>query len=680
MTVGIATDIAHPLGFLAGAVVYGLLLVMVLGGTERAPFAAGGAKRPRLDRMRLPLAIALLGLCWNLASLASVLVAELEGAAEPALLSWIAIAALGGLPAVAMHAVWQTTASQNKRPVGLLTAAGYGLGAVAALWNGLAAAAAGLLPAAGAWWLLTGGYLLLFLGLLAATKRTLAGHGGLLVVFLAVCSVMALPLSHHPDDRLPWWLDFLGHHASLPVAVAVLYGDYRFAFVDRFVTRALSFLLLVGISIGLYVLAVLPWLGSGPVSPALSALIIALWVVTALAYPWVHRQVRWVFDALVLHRPDYHELRRRLLDRLDEHGTPDAVLGELCQSLQQALRSREVRWERVAEIPPLPGLSDDRRGTAEAAGGPRRVEAAEPAQTADGGLAIAVPTLEAPRWCVTIAPRADGHRFLSEEWRLVESAALIAARRIDALRTSHERCEIALREQEMQKLTTEAELRALRAQVNPHFLFNALNTIGYLIDTAPARAAGTLRDLTHLLRSILRRMEGNFTTLGEEIDLIRSYLDIEQARFEERLSVRIEVPHELTRLQVPALVLQPLVENAVKHGIQPAVGGGSIRITARQVPDVLRHGRTEGAPGLLCIEIRDTGVGASDGALQAGRRQGIGLANVEHRLRCLYGARAALSVASEPGAGTTVEVRLPAADALVGPLAAPVPAASRGRS
>jgi two-component system, LytTR family, sensor kinase len=397
-----------------------------------------------------------------------------------------------------------------------------------------------------------------------------------------------------------------------------------------------------------------------------------------MAYPWLYRQVTWGLDVWLLRRPDYQEFRRQLVQRMGQKDTQKGVLAELCLSVRQALRSTDVSWRLLADIPAVPRLSGDRLllGTT----GPEGREVPRLHLTTEGELSVVVPTLEAPRVVMTIAARVDGYRFLSEEVLFVEDAAWIAARRIDALRTTHERCEVALREQEMQKLTTEAELRALRAQVNPHFLFNALNTIGYLIDTAPERATDTLKDLTSLMRGILRRMEGNFTTLGEEIDLIRSYLDIEQARFEERLSVRIDVPNELVQLQVPALVLQPLVENAVKHGIQPALNGGAIRVTARQVAEVPRHGLNGHTHAQLSLEISDTGVGVSAETLKTGRREGIGLANVEHRLQCLYGCRASLTIATEPGAGTTVELRLPLDDTSVESRVSVVSTGAEGRS
>lgn len=468
MSGGMAADIAHLRGFLTGAALYALLLVMVRANAGSIRSAAGEMELAWRERACLPLYIAVLGLFWNLVSLASMLVGEITTVIEPALLSVLAISALGGLPAVTIHSVWQVTAGGITRRLGLLVFAGYGLSVAVALWNGLALISGDPVPDVGAWRMLTIAFLVLFFALLLAMKPMLVGHSGLVLALLAFSSVVALPLSHHVSGSLPWWSDFLGHHASLPVAVAMLYQDYRFVFVDRFMKRAFPFPLLVGTSCGLYVAVVLPFIEGGThgtISPVLSGLIITLWVATAVVYPWARQKVTWVLDTLVLFRPDYGELRDHLAQRMNEHDTLEGVLGELCQGLQKALRSREVRWERTAYIPVLPSLSETHLGTAETTGSPWRGEAAASVQTNDAGLTMVVSTLEVPRCVVAIAPRTDGHRFLSEEWLLVEAAAVIAARRIDVLRTSHEGCEIAFREQEMQKLTTKPELRALRAQV-----------------------------------------------------------------------------------------------------------------------------------------------------------------------------------------------------------------------
>ena len=252
---------------------------------------------------------------------------------------------------------------------------------------------------------------------------------------------------------------------------------------------------------------------------------------------------------------------------------------------------------------------------------------------------------------IQIGGLKGGRRLLSDDLATLEAIANAMARRIDAIRISRERYEREIREQEMGKLASEAELRALRAQINPHFLFNALTTIGYLIQTAPPRAFQTLMRLTSLLRAVLRS-EGEFTTLGREIDLVQSYLDIERERFEQRLMVIIDVPVDLRDISVPPLVIQPLVENAVKHGISQKRDGGQVTVRARLE-------RSDSDTQQLSIVVSDSGGGASLAALARGRVTGVGLRNVERRMACQYGPSASLSIRSEPDQGFEVTLQLP---------------------
>ena len=157
--------------------------------------------------------------------------------------------------------------------------------------------------------------------------------------------------------------------------------------------------------------------------------------------------------------------------------------------------------------------------------------------------------------------------------------------------------------------------------------------------------------LTSLLRGVLRS-EGEYTTLGRELEVVESYLEIERARFEERLRVHIDVPAALRAIRVPPLLLQPIVENAVKHGIAPRQLGGQVVVCARLTdtgPDAHR----------LSLVVQDTGTGTTDAALQRGRQAGVGLRNVERRLACQYGAAASLTIHTESGQGTTVTIDLP---------------------
>ncbi len=265
--------------------------------------------------------------------------------------------------------------------------------------------------------------------------------------------------------------------------------------------------------------------------------------------------------------------------------------------------------------------------------------------SAAGVALLRIRTVEAPHLALTLDALAAGRRLLSDDVRLLESVARIGARRIDALRVAQERLERTVREQQIERLASEAELRALRAQLNPHFLFNALTTIGYLVTTSPARALDTLLRLTSVLRGVLRRTAMEFSTLGDEIDLVQAYLEIERARFEERLVVTIDVEPSARHLLVPALLLQPLVENAVKHGLAPRATGGRIAI----------QGASSGEQ--LAIRITDTGLGF-DATARA--RTGLGLASVEQRLQAHYGAAASCRIESAIGSGTVVDLVLPA--------------------
>ena len=233
---------------------------------------------------------------------------------------------------------------------------------------------------------------------------------------------------------------------------------------------------------------------------------------------------------------------------------------------------------------------------------------------------------------------------------MLEMLANRAARRIDALRVVHERCEREFKEQQFSRLAAEAQLTALRAQINPHFLFNALTTIGYLIQEAPEKALQTLLQLTKLLRRVLNSTD-EFATLDHELQLIKSYLEIEKARFEERLRVSVNVPDELQILEIPTLILQPLVENAIKHGISAKKRGGEIAIRA----SVEREDDQE----YLCITVSDTGDGAA--LLERPESRGVGLRNIEDRLRSYYYGEARLELYRHRNDETRAVIAIPMA-------------------
>jgi two-component system LytT family sensor kinase len=197
----------------------------------------------------------------------------------------------------------------------------------------------------------------------------------------------------------------------------------------------------------------------------------------------------------------------------------------------------------------------------------------------------------------------------------------------------------------------EAELRALRAQISPHFIYNSLAAIASFVRTDPERARELLLEFADFTRYALRR-GGAFTTLAEELRNVERYLVLEQARFGDRLRVSLMVAPEVLPVTLPYLSVQPLVENAVRHGLAGKPGGGQIRIVATD----------EGSAAGITIE--DDGVGSDPEAIRAVLDQrtdgdSIGLGNVDARLRQVYGDDYGLVVETAPGAGTKVTFRVP---------------------
>lgn len=188
----------------------------------------------------------------------------------------------------------------------------------------------------------------------------------------------------------------------------------------------------------------------------------------------------------------------------------------------------------------------------------------------------------------------------------------------------------------------DAELAALQAQMNPHFLFNALNTVAALIRTGPTEAEAAVEDLARVLRRTLEHSRRTTTTLGEEVEYLRAYLRIEEARFRDRLRVRWEVEPGALTAAIPPMSLQPLVENAIRHGIGGRLAGGNVTISARR------------EDGRLTMEVADDGAGFAPG-----RAERTGLGNLRQRLATLYGADAGMFVTSG-GDGTRVRIELPA--------------------
>jgi len=617
------SELLNLVGLSTGVVLYAMLLVMVIRAGPRP------GERPRYDPLLL--ATAVLGLVWNLCALPAYELPKVGIKGPFPFLIAVGFSALGFLPAVVVQSVLRGERDAVRGGLKrILAFTAYTVSTVAALLHVHAVWVGDPLPSPIGMQLLTYAFIVLVVPLSAVTRGQPGSRRALWAAALSIFAVSALHLSQLHQGDAAWPVELLGHHAALPLAVAILYQDFPFALADLFLKRALNVIALVAAAmLGVAAVGAIHSPDLPLRDPRDVGLLVTFWVGTALLYPKLRDLIAWFVDSVLLDRPDYALLRARIGQRAQQQQDIAGLLDDACAELAPALSARVVRWREFADTPALASTRDV----------PTR-----------GAAVVDVPVAEPPQYTIEVSELLAGRRLLSDDRVALDAIASLIGRRIDAIRLSHERYERERREQEIAKLATEAELRALRAQINPHFLFNALTTIGYLIQSAPTRALDTLMRLTALLRSVLRS-EGEFTTLGRELDLIEAYLDIEHARFEQRLRVRIDVPQALRTIRLPPLLLQPIVENAIKHGIAPLRHGGDVTVTARI------QGST---PRTLVLTVNDTGAGAAAGELDRGREDGVGLSNVERRLARQYGSAATLAITTEAGSGTTVEIRMPA--------------------
>jgi sensor histidine kinase YesM len=195
----------------------------------------------------------------------------------------------------------------------------------------------------------------------------------------------------------------------------------------------------------------------------------------------------------------------------------------------------------------------------------------------------------------------------------------------------------------LEKRLAEAQIAALQAQIEPHFLFNTLALISQLIETDPPEAARVHAHLIEYLRSTLPQMRaGGKSTLGKQVELSRAYLAIMQARMKERLAVRFDVPVFLGSAPFPPMMLQTLIENAIKHGLEPRIEGGTIDVRAKVVGATLH------------VDVCDDGAG-----IDLHADDGVGLANIRERLALLYGSRAELVIEAPINGGACASIRIP---------------------
>ena len=251
---------------------------------------------------------------------------------------------------------------------------------------------------------------------------------------------------------------------------------------------------------------------------------------------------------------------------------------------------------------------------------------------------------DAGKWSGATWAEFAQRRILEQlDWNLMVYGVIVGMSH--AIAYYHESQERKLKAAQLETRLVEARLKTLEAELHPHFLFNTLHAISTLVHTDPEAADRMISRLSDLLRLTFDRSGAAGVPLKEELEFLQKYLEIEQIRFQDRLSVKFDIDPETLDTDVPRMILQPLVENAIKHGIGPRSGQGLVQISARKQEDK------------IWIEVRDNGVGLSRNA-RVRFNNGVGLSNTRARLECLYGAEQRLDFAEEDS-GLSVRMLIP---------------------
>jgi len=576
--------LVNTLGHSAGVLIFGIFLVLLLRD-RAARRLRGGVKS---------MVAALLALVWNIASLI-VLGSDSPDTRFIRITIAIGFSVLSLLPAVLFDLCLE-------RRYRFLVRGGYSLSTLAIVLH-----VAELFRANASYhrWALTSitigfGILTLIAAVLiyreqhdrATTSRVV----GTMSLFLLAMSFVHLGSGHAQQI---WSQELAFHHAAIPLALLVLLQDYRFVLLDaffRFLANVFLAAVFVFGAVEAWRLELLP----AADTPFHIALLLAGACLILVLFALARGGVQRALTRLIFRRPNeellIRDLKTPILSEEEYIAGAVARLGEFMGAPARVTTG-------VVEAPD------------------QGAEAIVPLRTGSGGSLS-----------VLLGRRTGGRRYMSEDLQALARVAAVIGEQLEQYR-----------DLETRRLVAQAELRALQSQIHPHFLFNALNALYGIIPREARGARETVLNLADIFRYFLETKK-TLVPLEEEMHIVKAYLDVERLRLGDKLKLEISVTPEAQSVPIPILSIQPLVENAVKHGIAPLAGGGLIQINA-----------SIGSEGALLISVRDSGPGFSKTHLNT---PGVGLENVGRRLELCYGGDARLTIESN-GSLTEVSVRIP---------------------
>ncbi len=612
-------QLVNTIGHSAGTILFGIFLVLLIRDRPSA----------RWRETWKSIAAASLAFLWNLGSLAVLVVSNGIGA-EPYVLIAITFSILSFLPAV----LFDISLSGELRP---FVMAGYTLSSVAMLLHFARLCFDHTDERHAALLIITIGFGILTFGALIALairsgqeKRSKTSR-----MLAAMCSALfAMSFVHLGSEHAAqaWSKELALHHAGIPLALFVLLQDYRFMLLDAFIRFLANVLLASVLTFGLTgfmggFVQVRANVATNPLSEALLLVAVCLLLI---GFAMMRNTLQRWLTLVVFRRPDLDAALRSLRSgsgaAKSEPQYIDWAAKEIC-TFMRADRFSVLTRSAVQETFPFNDVSF-------------------PAPVTDFPrlnkshlywVEVLVPIRVSPEETLYLAlgRRRGGRRYLSEDIKTLARLSSAVCEQVERFRHS-----------DMERLVSQAELRALQSQINPHFLFNALNTLYGIIPREASGARKTVLNLSEIFRYTLQT-DRTLIALSEELELVQAYLEIEKLRLGARLSTEIDVEDAALSVLVPILSIQPLVENAIKHGLSLNPKAGCLRLQARLMEGGVR------------IRVEDTGRGASteaDGRTQSGT--GVGLANVTKRLQLCFGPAVELRMNSGPE-GTCVQFWVP---------------------
>ncbi len=589
----------NTVGHTAGVLLFGFIIALLVRDRR-----AHGIRKSKLSILAASLAFA-----WNVGSLIAL------GSSDPDTLTLQVIMAASFAVLSLLPAVLLQVALQGQ--LAAITKVGYAISAAAIVLHLSELYGGNSAPHQLALLLVALGFAVLTI-IAAALRRGQRAEWfslGCLLLF-----VSSFPHFGYQHFHSPWSAEIAWHHIGIPVALVVLLQDYRFLLLDTFIRFLMnSGLAAAYVAVILFVTERFHLWKLISASVFLAGLALVAVCLSLILFAHVRNRLQQWIGLALFHRRNLEDRIRAITQLPGKTRTEDDLISAAAREVAAYLRTADSAIVSEAGKTARP---DDPAMLLDPLPAHSWAEAQIPLRFSSGEV----------RYLLTGARRGR-QRYLSEDLEDMRRLGAVIVEQVERFRS-----------EELRRLATQAELRALQAQINPHFLFNAFNTLYGTIDRGSHEARRLVLNLTEIFRYFLQN-DRSLIPLSEELRIIKAYLEIEALRLGDRLTTELDVTEPALAVLIPVLSIQPLVENAVKHGVATKAGPGR----------VLLHARTR--QGVLHVTIEDRALGHS-GPAASHDGFGVGLANVRRRLNLSYGPEASLNVSYGPQ-GSVVTLSIP---------------------